>query len=175
MSVLFWRLAVILGLFFLSAFLISATGKSFIGVVPFFMAIVVWTLQLGFRRALFIILPFLFFADILWDNTLGPLMLFGFTLTSGLTFVATRIEAQSQFIQMLLSLIFVTFFSSIVVIYPLLTQSLYVFVANQSSIWSILVWNGLCALVVYFPIQRIILRTETFLDTSYHDQMRKIR
>ena len=169
------RLAVILFLFFLGAFIASATGKNFLALVVWFTPLTTWTLRLGFRKSLFIIIPFLVFADILWDGSFGPLFLAGFLLSTMTTYVAVRIESQSSYFQAALYSITIAVWASFVLAVDIFWK------ADGFSLEGFQIFGGvfmlqlLTSVLVFLPLTALINRTESWLDTSYRDQMKKIR
>lgn len=169
------RFAVILLLFFMGAFVASITGKNTLVLGVWFTAITVWTLHLGFRKALLIIIPFLVFADILWDGKFGPLFLGGFLLATMTTYVAVRIETQSSFFQTVLYSLAIAVWASAVIGVDIFWQTKGMSLEGLQTFGGEFILQLLTTALVFLPLTAFMNSTESWLDTSYRDQMKKIR
>lgn len=175
MQVFFFRSLVLLALFFLGSLVASLTAENYSALTVWFIAITAWTLLLGFRRALFIILPFLLLADVLWDGRIGELFLGGFLLATATTYLAVRIGTHSELLRWAIYSVLVSFFASLVVWISLAWPNLWLTGGNFVIFGKIFLWQLFLTLILYVPIFTGIRKIENFLDTSYQDQSKKIR
>lgn len=171
---LFRSLALLL-LFFLGAFGASLTAHSYLAIPFWFIAITAWTHTLGFRKALFIVIPFLLFADVLWDGKIGELFLGGFLLATATTYLAVRIETRSQMLQWAGYSFLVATSSTVVVWISLAWPNEWLAVANLPLAGKIFLWQFGTTIIFYPLLSRGIQKLEAFLDNSYREQIQKIR
>jgi hypothetical protein len=175
MSAFFVRLLIILILFTLGAFVTSLSGNTALSIPVWFIAVTTWTLALGFRRALFVIIPFLIWADVLWDGTLGPLFLGGFLLATATTYLTVRIETRSYTLKTALYTLLITLFS-LFVIWISFSEPPYLFPkSNFLMLGKIFCWQLLITILFIIPLSESINRVEEWLDNSYREQLKKIR
>lgn len=175
MSVFLARVFIILGLFALSAFLVSLTANSALAIPIWFTAVSTWTLILGFRKALAINIPFLIFADVLWDGTVGAIFLGGFLLATATTYTAARVEAQSYLLKTAFHTFLISFFAALVIWLTLAFPDAwfsFALLAVTLKIWG---WQALVTVISIVPISEILTRVEAWFDQSYRDQWQKIR
>lgn len=175
MSVFFIRSTTVLALFLLGSFLGSLTEKPFVAVAIWFIAISTWTLFLGFRKALLIIVPFLVVADVLWDGTIGPVFFSGFLLATATTYIAVRIEERSVVLQMVIASFLISICTTLAVITPSFWYQNPLSVPEVKMIGSIFLWILVITIIFLLSVRKVINRIEVWLDTSKQEQMRKIR
>ena len=169
------RFLVVASLFLLGSFLEALTGLSYIAIALWFVALVSWTLLLGFRRALFIIIPFLLFADVLWDAKIGMLFLAGFLTTTGTAYVAVRIEDRSQLLQTAVYSLMIAFFATLVTWIPMGWPRALFTPDNLVIISKVFAVQLTSAALLFIPFFTLFRRIEAGLDTSYREQSKKIR
>lgn len=175
MQVFFFRSLMLLALFFLGAFTAGLTDNNYSAICIWYLAIVAWTLLLGFRKALWIVLPFLLLSDILWDGKLGAVFFMGFFLAMATTYLSARIETRSEILQWLLYSSVVCIFSSCTVVSSVVWPNLDMNPPMFLLIGKIIFWQLLIALIFSIPLFQSIRKIENFLDTSFLDQSKKIR
>lgn len=175
MSVFFVRLFIILILFFVGALINALTAQSALNIPIWFIGVTAWTLYLDYRRALFIIIPFLILADVLWDGTLGPVFLGGFLLATATTYLAVRIETSSHALQMAVYSIVISVFS-LFVIWISVSEPPFLFpMSDWGMLGKIFLLQLLFTILFIVPLSALINRLEAWLDSSYREQFQKIR
>ena len=175
MQVFLVRFLLIALLFLCGSFLAALTGLGYVAITLWFVALVSWTLLLGFRRALFIIIPFLLFADVLWDAKIGMLFLAGFLTTTGTAYIAVRIEDRSQLLQAVVYSIMVASFATGAIWIPIgwpraLFDAPVILLAGK-----VFAVQLVGALLLFVPVHTFFRWVETRLDRSYQEQAKKIR
>lgn len=175
MSAFFIRSATVLALFLLSSFLESLIGRPFLAVSIWFIAVSTWTLFLGFRKALWILIPFLVIADVLWDGTVGPVFLSGFLLATATTYIAVRIEDRSAILQIVIACFLISVCAALAVITPSFWYQNTLRFLEMKMIGGIFLWILVITILFFIPVRKIIKQIERWLDTSKQEQMRKIR
>ncbi len=175
MKVFLVRFILVALLFLGGAFLSSISEKSYLALPLWYSAVAVWTLFLGYRKSLFIVIPFLLLADVLWDGKVGPVFLAGFLLGTAATYLTVRIETRSRTLQTLIYSLLIGLASSLaigasfgIIMAPEALSGL-AFLLKMSVI-------QFFAAAVFFPaLSWTIQGAEKWLDTSYREQMKKIR
>ncbi len=175
MKAFFVRSLVIASLFFLGGFLAALTDKSFSALPVYFVAVTVWTLHLGFRKALWVVIPFLLLTDVLWDGVIGGVFLGGFLLATATTYLAVRIETRSQSLQVLVYSTLVGCFSALVVWIAVTAPSFTLTFPTSILIGKTFVLQLFIAILFFIPLSYWIQKTEAWLDTSYQEASKKIR
>lgn len=175
MKVLFFRFSLIATLFLVGAFLSGLSGLSYLSLPVWYTAVVVWTLTLGFRKALVIIIPFLIVADVLWDAKIGPVFLAGFLLATATTYISVRIETQSHGLKSFLYSILVGLFASLVLAITFFYPHFLFTVATILLLVKIGALLLLISALLFIPLSSYINWVEQWLDTSYQEQSKKIR
>jgi hypothetical protein len=143
--------------------------SSFLITPLVFMALVAWTLTLGFRKALLVNIPLLFVADVFFDGHLGFFFLIGFLLTAVTSFLSVRISQPFTFLSFCVYSVLIASFAT-----------LFVFAEQREvliGLFSIQVisYKVLSTLLCYGPILWLIVTVEHFLDQSDREAFKKIR
>jgi hypothetical protein len=175
MKVFFFRFSIIATLFLIGAFLSGLTGQSYLALPVWYTAVVAWTLTLGFRKALVIVIPFLIVADVLWDAKIGAVLLVGFLLATATTYLSVRIETQSQGLQSFLYSILVGIFATLVIALALLYPDLLLTPSAVMLLLKIGAIELVTSALLYLPLSSYINWVEKWMDTSYQEQSKKIR
>lgn len=169
------RSAVILALLFSGAFLAGLTGRHFLAISVWFVAVSVWTLTLGFRRALLIIIPFLLLLDTLWDGTVGSLFLFGFFLATLVTYIVVRIEEQAALLQNVIYSVLTSFLATLATLDLFWWQKTNIILTEPQEVLKIFLWFLGIILILFSVEKKLLTRVERWLDASYREQLQKIR
>jgi hypothetical protein len=175
MKVFFVRFILIAILFLGGAFLSSISEKSYLALPLWYSAVAIWTLILGYRKSLLIVIPFLLLADVLWDGKVGAVFLVGFLLGTATTYLTVRIETRSRTLQMLIYSLLIGLASSLAIGASLGITSATEMLSTLGFLPKVSVIQFLAA-AIFFPIVSWIIQgAEKWLDTSYREQMKKIR
>lgn len=169
------RLFLILILFMVGTLVNNLTGQSVLAIPVWFIGITTWTLLLNFRKALFIIIPFLVLADVLWDGRLGPVFLGGFLLATGTTYLAVRIETRSWLLQTMVYSFLISIFSLFVLWASIAEPSYFSSLPDFKMLGELYLYQLIVTALLITPLSGFIHRAESWLDTSYKEQYKKIR
>ena len=175
MAAIIIRTGIIFALFFLGSLFEGFFGRAGFALPLWFAAVTVWTLFYGFRSALFLVIPFLFIADLLWDGTIGALFFFGFALATLTTFAAVRIKTHSFLFQTFVYSMFIGFLSTCVPATFLFLKRQSIEVGEILLLLSTFFLHFIIALFFFPVFSHITSRVEKMLDTTYREQMKRIR
>ncbi len=163
---------------FLFAFLLT-TQISFLDIIfPDFLvpllvlsAVVVWTVSLGFRQALWYILPLLILYELLAAGDIRLLSIYGVLLAYGTSFLSRRMLIENT---TLASLFYVASIMGGAYLYQWASQLWLVGVVDLPSFQSGLFQTGV-AILVFFFTKKILFAFQSRVDTLRSDQALMIR
>jgi hypothetical protein len=163
----FYRFALVLVLFFLQAFWQAAFLRWGDALQIVLIAVILWTIILGFRSSLIITLPILLLNDIFLDGARGRPLFFQFALVVLVAFLSVRIEKSAR-------LLTFSIYAALVATTILLEQKGWwaPYGIADAAQWL----RTLLLSFVLFPLIRgLIVWVEQKLDTSYRKAAEKIR
>lgn len=175
MKALLIRFVVIGSLFLGGSFLASVTLQSYLALPIWYLAVAIWTLTLGLRKALWIIIPFLVVADVLWDGKIGAVFLAGFLLATLTTYLEIRIETRSRSLQVLVYSFLVGLASAFVLTIGLGWPNFFFPASSLTLLLGIFSLQWLAAIVFFLPLSSYLRAIENLLSISYREQSKKIR
>ena len=163
---------------FLFTFLLT-TQLSFLDIIfPNFLvpllvlsAVVIWTVSLGFRQALWYILPLLISYELLAAGNIRLLSIFGVLLAYGTSFLSRRMLIENS---TLASLFYVASIMGGAFLYQWATQWWLLGVVNWPSFGSSLLQSSIAILVFLFA-KKILFAFQVRIDTLRSDKALMIR
>ena len=162
-----YRFALVLALFFLQAFWQSAFLRWGDALQVLLIAVILWTIILGFRSSLVITLPILILNDIFLDGTLGQPLFFQFALVVLVAFISVRIEKSAR-------LLAFGIYAALIATTILLEQKGWwaPYGITDAAQW---LRTFLLSFALFPLVRSLIVWVEQKLDTSYRKAAEKIR
>ncbi len=144
---------------------------SFLVPTVIFASLVIWTLSLGFRQALWYILPLLLLSELLTAGEIRLLSVYGILLSYGVSFLSRRMLIEN----FLLSAIFYTviimmsalfYHVAVALIFPSLK---YVFMMKAFF------FESMITFLIFIFIRKLLIFFQHYLDTLRSDRALMIR